>query len=137
MWIQYTTNCTFNILWKDVYYPVFYSIWKSLICHRHFFLSETVCRFCFQCFVFKYLLKNEFYGQIMGLTCTISIVNWIFLDLFFFFLLFFTDFNLLKFHNNTGKLSEQMELVENLHPKYLPCRFLHILVFCAAIFTME
>ena len=45
-----------------------------------------------------------------------------------YFLLFFVEFELLMFHNNTVKISEkieQEELVENLPPSFLPNRFLH------------
>ena len=40
-----------------------------------------------------------------------------------YFLLFFDEFELLMFHNNIVKISEkieQVELVENLAPSYLP-----------------
>ena len=68
----------------------------------------------------------------MGLTIAISIVNW---SLGFFFikeciLLFFTDFNLLIFHDNSENISEILN-VENLlktciQTTYL-IDFLHIL----------
>ena len=46
------------------------------------------------------------------------------------FILYFAEFELLRFHNNIVKISEihcieQVELVENLAPSYLPYRFLH------------
>ena len=44
------------------------------------------------------------------------------------FLLFFAEFELLMFHNNIVKISEKIEqvkLVENLPPSYLPYKFLH------------
>ena len=42
-------------------------------------------------------------------------------------LLFFAEFELLMFHNNIVKISENLngKLVENLAPSYLPYRFLH------------
>ena len=48
-----------------------------------------------------------------------------------YFLLFFAEFELLMFYNNTVKISElnsctdQAELVENLPPSDLPYTFLH------------
>ena len=45
-----------------------------------------------------------------------------------YFFLFFTEFELLMFQNNIVKISEkieQVELVENMPPSYLPYRFLH------------
>ena len=45
-----------------------------------------------------------------------------------YFLLFFAEFKLLIFHNNLGenfRKIEQVELVENLPPSYLPYKFLH------------
>ena len=74
----------------------------------------------------------------MGLTNAISIVNWtllffLFLNrkLFSFFLLFFSDFKLLMFHNNIVKIPEilnKTELVEILPQVHiLPYHFLYIL----------
>ena len=45
-----------------------------------------------------------------------------------YFLFFFAELELLMFHRNTVKISEkneQVELVENLLPSYVPNRFLH------------
>ena len=68
----------------------------------------------------------------MGLTYTNSIVN---LYLFIYLkkiirnyvLHFFTDYKLLTIHSNIVNIleTEQVELVENLHPNFLPYRFLH------------
>ena len=47
-----------------------------------------------------------------------------------YFLLFFAEFRLSMFHDNIVKISEkteQVELVENLPPSYLPYRYLHTL----------
>ena len=48
-----------------------------------------------------------------------------------YFLRFFAEFEILSFYNNIVKISkkkkknEQVEVVENLAPSYLPYRFLH------------
>ena len=67
----------------------------------------------------------------MGLTYTISIVNWSF---GFSFIFFFTDFKLLMFHKKKNQKKkkkirnfEYVELVENLSPNYAPYQFMQIL----------
>ena len=71
----------------------------------------------------KYIAKNwsdpcNFYSKVIFWNFCLSK----------YFLLFFAEFELLMFHNNIVKISEkteQVKLVENLPPSYLPYKFLH------------
>ena len=116
-------------LGKTFFCLAFYFKWKYFVLIDHI-LSETICLSCF-CVLF-----SNIYPQIKFMT-----KNWSDLCNFYskaifqnfclrkYFLLFFAEFELLIFHNNTVKISEkkieQAKLVENLPPSYLPNRFLH------------
>ena len=71
-------------------------------------LSRTLCLLCSCALFLNIYHKINFMVKIMGLTYAISIVNWIFGNFLLknIFLLFFTDFKLLMFHNNIVKISE-------------------------------
>ena len=65
----------------------------------------------------------------MGLNYAISIVNWIFLFLFLlkmYFLLFFTDFKSLMFHNDTVIISRRQDFQ---HMSYSNVYFMMYLTF--------
>ena len=97
--------------------------WLTISYQKPFVFSVSV--FCSQICTLKLNLSPK-----IGLTYAISIVKWFFCNfcLSNLFLLFFAEFELLMFHNNIVKISEkieQLKLVENLPPSYLPYKFLH------------
>ena len=121
--------CPFDITRKDVFCLAFYFKWKCFVLIDHI-LSETSCLFCF-CVLFSHIhLKIKFMAKHWSDLCSFYSKS----DFFFnfclrkYFLLFFTEFELLMFHKNIVKISEkneQVDLVENWPPSYLPNRFLH------------
>ena len=105
-----------------------YLKWKYFVLIDNI-LSETICLFCF-CVLFSNMYpKIKFIAKNWSDLCNFysKVIFWDFC-LSKHFLLFFAEFKLLMFHNNIVKISEKIEqvkLVENLHPSYLPYKFLH------------
>ena len=97
-----------------------------------YILSETICLFYFCVLLPNIYTKIKFTAKSCPDLCNvyIKVIFWKFCVRKY-FLLSFAEFELLMFHNNIVKMSEkidQVKLVENLAPSYLPCRFLHDLV---------
>ena len=100
--------CPFDITQKDVFCLAFYFKWKYFVLIDHI-LSETICLFCF-CALFsniypkiKFMAKNwsdlrNFYSKMIFLNFCLGK----------YFALFFAEFKLLMFHNNTVKISEKL-----------------------------
>ena len=87
---EYAGYCPLNSTWKDVFCLAFYFKWKylfwlTIFYKKPFFFSV----FCFQICTLKLNLRLT-----IGLTYTISIVKWFFLNFCLrkYFLLFFADF---------------------------------------------
>ena len=100
--------CPFDISWKDVFCLVFYFRWKYFVLIDHI-LSETICLFCF-CVLFSNIYtKIKFTDKSWSDPCIFySIVIFWNFCLRKYFLLFFAEFELLMFHNNTVKISEKL-----------------------------
>ena len=91
--------------------------------------------FSFQIFPTKLILWTK-----ISLTCSISILNWIFgIFLLKHILLFLTYFKLLMFHNTIVKISEfeQVKLVKNLHPDYILYPPFDFCIFCRYFYYMK
>ena len=102
------TYCPFDISRIDVFCLAFYLKWKYFVL-IDYIVSETICLFCF-CVLFsnmypkiKFIAKTwsdlcNFYSKVIFLNFCLSK----------YFLLFFAEFELLMFHNNTVKISEKL-----------------------------
>ena len=120
--------CPIDISWKDVFCLAFYFKWKYFVLIDHI-LSETICLLCF-CDLF-----SNIYTKIK-----VTAKNWsdlfnfyskaIFLDflsnkIFFTFLCWIWIIDVLQQNGENFRKIEQVELVENLAPSYLPYKFQH------------
>ena len=116
LWLYYTAEffyCPFDITRKDIFCLAFYFKWKYFVLIDHI-LSETICLFCF-CALFsniypkiKFMAKN--WSDLCNFYSKVSFWN---SCLRKYFALFFVEFKLLIFHNNTVKISEKLNK-ENL-----------------------
>ena len=77
--------------------------WLTISYQKPFVFSVSM--FCFQIFTLKLNLRSK-----VGLTYAFSIVKWFFFNFCLrqYFLLFFAEFELLMFHNNIVKISENL-----------------------------
>ena len=123
-----TYYCPFDISWKDIFCLVFYFKWKSFVLTDHI-LSETICLFYF-CVLFsniytkiKFTAKSwsdlwNFYSKVIFLEILSK-------KIFFTFLCWIWIIDVSQQYCENFRKIEQVELVENLAPSYLPYRFLH------------
>ena len=120
--------CPFDISWKDVFCLAFYFKWKSFVLTDHI-LSETICLFYF-CVLFSNIYtKIKFTAKSWSDLCSFytKVIFWNFClrKYFFTFLCWIWIIDVSQQYCENFRKIEQVELVENLAPSYLPYRFLH------------
>ena len=122
------TYCPFDISWKDVFCLAFYFKWKYFVLIDHI-LSETICLLCF-CVLFSNIYtKIKVTAKNLSDLCNFysKVIFWDFCPrkYFFTFLCWIRIIDVLQQYCENFRKIEQVELVENLAPSYLPYRFLH------------
>ena len=119
--------CPFDISWKDVFCLAFYFKWKYFVLIDHI-LSETICLLCF-CVLFsniytkiKVTAKN--WSDLCNFYSKVIFLKFLSKKIFFTFLCWIWIINVLQQKCENFRKIEQVKLVENLSPSYLPYRFL-------------
>ena len=120
--------CPFDISWKDVFCSAFYFKWKSFVLTDHIW-SETICLSYF-CVLFSNIYtKIKFMAKSWSDLCNFysKVIFWNFClrKYFFTFLCWIWSIDVSQQYCENFRKIEQVELVENLAPSYLPYRFLH------------
>ena len=120
--------CPFDISWKDVFCLAFYFKWKCFVLIDHILL-ETICLLCF-CVLFsniytKIKVTAKSWPDLCNFYSKVIFLQFLSKKIFITFLCWIWIIDVLKQYCENFRKIEQVELVENLAPSYLPYRFLY------------
>ena len=92
-------------------------------------MSETICRLCF-CVLFsniytKIKVTAKSWSDLCNFYSKVIFLEYLSKKIFFTFLCWIWNIVVLQQYCENLKKNEQVEVVENLAPSYLPYRFLH------------